>query len=218
MLSDMRVPRLIALLLLSMGLSAHAAPCGKDRSQELKSLHDGDQLDRAVDWSGLSRQDIAKIERRDEKRRKRVAKIFAEGCLKTADDYFHAAMVYQHGPAAEHTFQTYIWASRAVQLGRDDAKILVRCGIDRHLMDRGQKQIYATQGSQIPGDPHGCYCLWPVEASSTDEDRRKLDGKTLAEQLSWIDGINAGKSCKPATICPFEAKPVPRGSIPGVDW
>ncbi|MBI3298979.1 MAG: hypothetical protein HYZ75_12485 [Elusimicrobia bacterium] len=214
--------RAIASLVLAAGLSAHAGasddPCKTDRSQELKSLYDADQRDRSVDWSRQSPEALKKIERRDDKRRKRVAAIFAEGCLRTADDYFHAAMVFQHGPAAEHSYQTYIWASRAVLLGKEDAKILVTCGIDRHLMTRGQKQIYATQGSQLPGDPNGCYCLWPVEESSTDEDRRKLGAKTVAEQLTWIDGLNAGKTCKPAVICPFEAKPVPRGSLPGVDW
>lgn len=216
------------LFLFGLGLnSAQAAqkvtieagnPCKADRSRKLKALHDADQNDRSSDWSTLPQETLVQISERDEQRRKRVAEIFAEGCIRTADDYYHAAMVFQHGTVPDHYLQTYLWASKAVELGKEDAKWLVVRGIDRNLMERGYKQIYATQGFQILDDRYGCFCLWPVESSATDEDRRKMGAKTLAEQLKWVDVLNAGKSCKPASICQIGAKSVPRGSMPGIAW
>jgi hypothetical protein len=192
--------------------------CPSARSGELQSLRDADQKDRDADWSTLPEKTLDQISARDDQRRKRVAEIFAEGCIKTGGDYYNAALVFQHGTSPDHFFQTYIWASRAVALGKAEAGWLVVRGIDRYLMDSGYKQIYATQGFSMPDDAHQCICVWPVETSATDDDRRKMSAKTLAEQLKWADGLNAGKSCKPAEICRIEAKPVPRGSLAGVAW
>jgi hypothetical protein len=67
------------------------------RAKELVELEAADQKDRegeikAVDWN--------RIRPRDLKRRERAAAIFAEGCVKTAADYFNIAMIYQHGDAS----------------------------------------------------------------------------------------------------------------------
>jgi hypothetical protein len=190
--------------------------CENSRSAELKALADADQADRSVEFSNLPEKEIKKISERDDQRRKRVGEIFAEGCLRVAADYNSAALIFQHGSAPEHFFQTYIWASRAVALGDPSARWLVSRGIDRYLMNTGSKQLYATQG--FSEGERGCSCLWPVEESATDEDRKKIGADTMAERLKWIDGLNTGKTCGPAAVCDIEAKPVPKGSVPGVAW
>ena len=190
-------------------------PCPQSRSAELKSLADADQKDRDVDFSKLPDKAAHKISGRDDKRRKRVAEIFAEGCLQTADDYHDAALIFQHGSAPDHFLLTYLWASRAVALGDPDAQWLVPRGIDRYLMNTGSKQLYATQGFS---QEHGCHCLWPVEETATDADRLKIGSKPLAEKMKWIDELNKEKQCAPAAFCDVEAKPVPKGSLPGVPW
>lgn len=183
--------------------------CKQSRSAELKALADADQKDRPnnVLAEGATGRDLV--------RRKRVAEIFAEGCLRTGADYENAALVFQHGSDPDHFLQTYIWASRAVALGDSDAQGLISCGIDRYLESVGRKQIYATQAFSTDG---GCNCLWPVEKTSTDDDRRLIGAKTLAEQFKWIDGMNAGKLCGPAAECDVAADPTPKGSLPGVAW
>lgn len=179
-------------------------------SQEIKAIMDADQLDRT--------QPTSRIDQKDKKRRERIAEIFADGCLKTADDYANAALVFQHGEVPDHFFQAYLWAARAVELGKDKSKSLMAAAIDRYLMNKGYKQIYATQAT-MPHETHGCWCLWPVEEISTDADRRKLDRDPLADQMKWVDRLNSGaSSCGPAAVCPADAKPVPKGSLPGVAW
>lgn len=212
----------LPLILLSAFLlapqPAHAAapePC-QGRSEEIKAIADADQRDRqSGHWS---EKEWSEVERRDRERRERVAAIFADGCFKTAADYRNAALVFQHGSAPDHFFQTYLWSRRAVELGDKNAVEMAALGLDRYLEYTGRKQIYASQARVLP-ETDGCNCLWPVEDSSTDEDRRKHRRPPLADALSWVDQLNAGKpSCRHGLVCPVDAKPVPRGSLPGVDW
>ncbi|HEX4048279.1 MAG TPA: hypothetical protein VH309_10620 [Elusimicrobiota bacterium] len=208
---------LLALAGLCLAAASSAAPqkidftsgCKQNRSAELKALADADQKDRPdnVLAAGAQERDLA--------RRKRVGEIFGEGCLRTGKDYENAALVFQHGTDPEHYLQTYIWAAHAVALGDEDAQWLISRGIDRYLMHIGRKQLYATQSFGTDG---GCSCLWPVEKTSTDDDRRLIGAPTVAEQLKEIDGENEGKLCGHAGECAVEAAPTPKGSIPGVAW
>ncbi|MFA5137647.1 MAG: hypothetical protein WC728_00325 [Elusimicrobiota bacterium] len=202
----------------SHGLAGEA--CGgkvhERRSAELASIYDADQADRA-DFTKMTLAAMLKMSRRDERRIRRVAEIFAEGCLKTGKDYYHAAMVFQHGRSPDHFLQTYLWSSQAVALGDDRGNWLRAAGVDRYLMNTGRKQLYATQAQGMGPGTDTCYCLWPLEETATDEDRKAIGARTLEEQWAWIDGMNKGKDCG-RKFCPREAKPTPKGSLPGVNW
>jgi hypothetical protein len=82
-------------------------------------------------------------------------------------------------------------------------------------MDNEYKQIYATQGNQ---DPAGCFCLWPVEKTATDDFRRKAGAKTIDDQLKWIADLNKNEPKCKAAVCPQAAKPAVKGVLPGVVW
>jgi hypothetical protein len=77
----------------------------KSRSRELQHLRADDQLDREGFLETSTEKEIAKLQKKDLERRKRVAEIFAEGCLKSAEDYMAAALIYQHGdtPVSEQS-------------------------------------------------------------------------------------------------------------------
>src|SRR5439155_26203344 len=65
-------------------------------SKELRCFPDQDQADRAPaasDWSVVGP--------RDRVRSRRVKELFAGNGLHTANDYYHAAMILQHGEAPE---------------------------------------------------------------------------------------------------------------------
>src|SRR5262245_21169525 len=90
---------LAGMLVAGACLLAHAAPgtttkpssSAKNDNAELKRLHDEDQADREsdnIDWRVVGP--------RDEARLKRVKELFAANALRTANDYYHAAMVLQH--------------------------------------------------------------------------------------------------------------------------
>jgi hypothetical protein len=64
-----------------------------DTSDELKAIFEADQQDRRDQaWD--------RIRTEDSKRRLRVLELLGSGSVGSPDDYFHAAMVFQHGHPA----------------------------------------------------------------------------------------------------------------------
>jgi hypothetical protein len=187
-------------------------------SQELKKIYEADQSDRS-DFESKDSSEILHMLGRDRARRTRVAEIFAKGCLQSADDYVHAATVFQHGEVPDHFYQVYIWAMRAVQLGKNNAGQLAANGIDRFLAKSGRKQLYGGHAEleAWEGDPsERCFCLWPTESSFPESRRKSIGAKTKKELVAWLVEINQGREGCVNTYCKVEAKPSPRGSVPGV--
>lgn len=195
----------------------------KARSLELGEIFRVDQTDRdplegRSELKGDPQETWSKVAQNDFQRRKRVAEIFGEGCITTADDYYHAAMVFQHGMIPDHFFQAYIWSSRATELGNKDAKWLSGASLDRYLMNRGYKQIYATQAKTMDNNPASCWCLWPVEETATEDLRKTFGVKTVREQMLWVETLNKDKKGCKSSFCSAEAKPVAKNSLAGVSW
>jgi len=107
----------------------------------------------------------------DTKRRVRVAEIAAEACLKDKNDYFTAAVVFQHGSLPEHYMQAIIYANKAMELGHPVVKPLRLAAIDRYLMSLGHKQIFGSQVTapaaykEFENEKDTIPCLWPIEDS-----------------------------------------------------
>jgi hypothetical protein len=139
-------------------------------NDELSALYRQDQADRR---DGL----IADIQARDERRRRRVEELVAAGALSAAEDYFHAAMVFQHGSRREHYRRAHEMAERAVELGCRRARWLAAAAHDRWLMVAGLPQKYGTQ-YRADGDR---WVLWEVDPTTTDQERADWDVPPLAE-------------------------------------
>ena len=65
-------------------------------SDELRALYDADQRDRREGLYGT-----AELTERDGQRRARVDELLRAEGLQTGSDFFHAAMIYQHGTEAD---------------------------------------------------------------------------------------------------------------------
>jgi len=217
---------ILVILALNFGGCAHArvssttfSSCAEHpdqypaRSAELQTIVDADQADRQgpidkIDWS--------KILPRDLEREVRVANIFAEGCLKDSRDYAAAAMVYQHGETADHVYQTFIWAKKAVDLGDQTQKWLTVAGLDRYLVRIGRKQLFATQYGKDNGNP--CWCLEPIETTFPENKRiewAKLSLDQALDRLELYFNKDQQKVCEKVRYCHHELKPTPVGTVPG---
>ena len=165
------------------GLSAHReAPSGQSSSlqdnEELRQLYVDDQADRspadarAIDWSVVGARDRA--------RQSRVKALFSQGGLQTADDYYHAAMILQHGDAPEDFLLAHEFCVVAIIKGKNDheTRWLVASAEDRFLTRIGRPQRFATQFG-VEGD--GLWTLSPVDTSITDELRRLMGAHSLEE-------------------------------------
>lgn len=221
-------PLVIFAILTATSRAAHASaeslvPCARNekihaaRAKELQKILAADQSDdrKKMEEHPERPLDMAKLEHmadHDRKRRERVGKFFAEGCLKDASDYAAAAMVYQHGNVPDHYYQAFVWAQRAVEHGDESQKHLVALAIDRYLVSTGRKQLFASQFSKNADS--ACLCMEPVEPSFPAGQREKFQKNTLADQLTWLQTTNGKAEC-PDSFCRHELRETPAGSVPG---
>jgi hypothetical protein len=182
----------------------------KKLSAELKTIVQQDQADRALPYD---QTDWSKVSARDLQRRLRVAAIFAEGCFKEASDYASAALVYQHGTAADHFYQTFLWASRAVELGDESRRWLVAAGLDRYLVKLERKQLFGTQFGRAGTGP---WCIQPVEPTFPEKRRLEYIKKSLNESIDqFIFGMKLKLRREDIRDCEPKLSESPRGSVPG---
>lgn len=170
------------------GVEARRAENEKKNNAELTRLHHEDQADRSgdpgkIDWSVVGPRDRA--------RRARVTQILAEGGAKTAADYFHAALVFQHGDTDEEIAKAHELALKTVEIDSEypSARWLAAASKDRLLTRQGKPQLYATQFHKVDGK----WVLYEVDPSVTDEERAKWDCPPLAEAKRRAEAMNAGQ-------------------------
>jgi hypothetical protein len=151
---------------------------------ELTKLYEQDQADRRGSLDELA----PGIERRDAERRERVLELLAQGALRAADDYFHAAMIFQHGDSVADIDRARELALQAIALdpGHQTARWLAAASEDRALMYRGEPQRWGTQFKRVDGR----WRLWPVDATTTDEERASRGVPSLAEQEARERALN----------------------------
>ncbi len=201
------VPPLTSIQATTVYTDCHHDPTKQAaRSKELHELFLADQKDR---------KDVAPadFQQRDRIRRMRVGEIFGEGCIKSAQDYLHAAIVFQHGDAPDHFYQTFLFSLRGSQLGDSKQLRNAALGLDRFLVKTQRKQLFGSQA--FKENSGSCWCLEPLEKSFPDGERKKYMGATLKDQRTWIDNLNAGAACGPAEECKHSLADTPKGSIPG---
>jgi hypothetical protein len=147
---------------------------------ELRRLFEADQRDRSGD---IREVDWDQLRDRDRQRRRRVEALIAGGALRRgphAEDYFHAAMVFQHGEGSDDIRRAYELASKAAELGMDRARWLAAAAYDRWLMTEGRPQKYGTQYQARDGR----WVLYEVDPATTDDERAEWNVPPLAESLA----------------------------------
>ena len=172
---------LLALFVLCSSLSIARDQAAVASNPELERLYSEDQSDRTsgpVDWSVVSKRDLA--------RHDRVIQLYRSGMLKVGKDYFHAAMILQHGDKPEDFLLCHELCVTAVFGHADEsgewlngAKWLAAASEDRFLQSIGRKQRFGTQFRTINPDP--TWHLSEIEDGVTDESRKIWNVPSLAE-------------------------------------
>jgi len=158
-------------------------------NRELYDICNADQADRQLDWSSMPREAFLRIIKRDSLRLARVREIIEEGTLILADDYFHAALVLQHGLDSSAYRQANEMARKAVELNPEfpDGRWLVAATKDRWLVSIGQPQIYGTQRYFRDG-------RWTTEPFDTtvisDGERRLVGISPFRDILARVEKLN----------------------------
>jgi hypothetical protein len=93
-------------------------------------------------WPVLADEVIA---RHDDERRARVHELLHAEKIQAGQDFWFAAMVFQHGQIPEDYLLAHVLASTAVAKGNRNGLWLAAASLDRYLLSVGKKQIYGTQ-------------------------------------------------------------------------
>ncbi|MFT3709128.1 MAG: hypothetical protein QM817_15905 [Archangium sp.] len=159
-------------------------------NRELTTLFEADQGDRQgnIDWKVVGPRDL--------EREKRVDEILSANGAKTADDFWHAAMVFQHGATVAHIEKARSLALEAVKRDpdHDSARWLAAAALDRKLMYEGKPQKFGTQYKRA--DDSSPWKLWQVDPSTTDEERIAWNVPTLEQAKAREAQMNAAPAPK----------------------
>lgn len=148
-------------------------------NQELFQLYKADQNDR-------SNGDFTWY--RDEQRLEKVSELVSSGQLKVADDFYHAAIIFQHGRISENYKKAHELALRAVELNPSfkKAKWLACAAEDRYLHSLGKPQIWGTQFNGV-----GCITMEPFDRTVKNDLERIANGVPTIVQLEiYLDKTN----------------------------
>jgi hypothetical protein len=110
-------------------------------NHELSAIFDADQADRK---DGL-KTDWTVVAPRDKVRRARVKQMLDDGQLHSADDFYRAAFVFQHGDEPNDFLLAHVLAMAAQGMGQPQAGWIAMATLDRYLQKVGQAQVLGTQ-------------------------------------------------------------------------
>jgi hypothetical protein len=176
----------LALILSCLAVPAAAQPTGAD-NHEMAVIVAADQ---AIRSGGPVDPQVMMLA--DAERRHRTRELFDSGALSTANDFYAAAFVFQHGSVPEDYLLAHVFAVRSLALGRHDAEWIAAASLDRYLQNVGTSQVYGTQYS-FKGEPgKATTTMEPYDrALLTDALRVAAGTHTLAEQDARLPEMDA---------------------------
>lgn len=169
----------VVLMLAAVPLATVARePADNPRLTEMYEADQAVRKTHPIDWSKVAPMDRA--------HQQEAVALLRQGEVRTAADYFHAAMIMQHAEA----FEDYQLAFSLARIGyaldpsNKHARWLSAAAWDRALMSKGVPQWYATQYRPTPA---GAMELYPVvESVVTDAERAALGVPTLQEAKDMV--------------------------------
>lgn len=168
-------------------LAALSAAALAQNNPDLAAMFAADQAERQgenIDWAAVSAQDA--------ERRRTVMSILNAGGVRTALDFYNAAMIFQHGDSEDDIRLAHSFATIAASLGDTSAaRWLQAASWDRLLLRFGQPQWY---GTQYVRDSSGRWTLYEVQPDAvTDEQRSAWSVPSLAEARARVAQLNGDR-------------------------
>jgi hypothetical protein len=156
-------------------------------NHELTEIFDVDQADRK---EGLN-TDWAVVAPRDKARRAKVRQMLDAGELHSADDFYHAAFIFQHGDEPNDYLLAHVLAMAAQGKGQPQAGWIAMATLDRYLQKVGQAQVLGTQSVNGAGGAltRGLY----DEALIPDSLRVALGVPTRVQEAAQRAAMEAGR-------------------------
>ena len=158
-------------------------------NQELLTLYQADKQER-VNQPKVNTAEYKAMRGRDLQRRNHVMKLVTANELNSAEDYYYAAHIMNHGDTPEDARTAHLLALRSSELGYRPARWLAAASYDRWQMYQGKPQKYGTNYVYDGAKDR----LWDVDPNTTDEERAEWDVHPLAEQIRKAEEANQHKT------------------------
>lgn len=155
-----------------------AFSCSVKNNPRLAELAESDQTDRKTDNPEISKNDMSRLQE--------VKALYKNNVLRTSDDFYNAAIVFQHGEEPNDYLTANQLAEQAVNINPENqnAKILVAQSMDRYLLSTNKPQIFGTQRIELGELEY----LQQIDTSQISDNRRKELGlMTLEELLNYFN-------------------------------
>jgi hypothetical protein len=145
------------LLCISIPLSAQTSSAASSDTphKTVQQLFQDDQNDMPGHGpNGTSLVDGQQYDTRVAVRQKQIRALLSDGGIRTGEDFYDAAFVFQHGQSADDYLFAHALAMDAVVKGYDTAKWIAAATLDRYLQIINQPQIFGTQYPLDSNKPH----------------------------------------------------------------
>lgn len=174
------------IVALVFGLVTVIANAQLSSNDELKKLVRADQADREtndIDWPS--------VDLRDKERATKIVEILKEGKIKTAEDFYNARLIFQHGDSPDDMKLAFSLAIISARLApaHPALKWLAAAAWDRYMMWKKLPQWYGTQ-SQFFKET-GRTSLYPILPDAvSDAERAEAQVPPLSKIISDIEAKN----------------------------
>ncbi|HEY4949178.1 MAG TPA: hypothetical protein VIH88_02475 [Candidatus Acidoferrales bacterium] len=197
----MKLQRLLCVIAVVIGFSTillafherTASAIGQETTStnDLKAIYDDDQNDR-------TNINAASIQH-DADRREQIHRLLNAGRVQSGEDYYFAAMVYQHGQTPHDYLLAHVLAMTSVAKGYKDGIWLAAATLDRYLQSVKEPQIFGTQYFQWGKNP---YSQEPYDKDLvSDSLRAAWCVAPYSTQIENLKAINAGKDFQSTRVC-----------------
>lgn len=153
-------------------------------NSKLKLIYDNDRNSRnsdEINWDSLVVEDSIRLFS--------VFEMVKSNELKTANDFYRAALIFQHGDDSSAYGMAIVCMKRAIELDSSISKWMLAAAIDRELMSRNKPQIYGTQFIKKGRD--GMWERYLIDSTVISDKERVFYGvETLEQQHSTIREMN----------------------------
>ena len=135
-----------------------------------------------------------------------MRELIEQNQLRSGADYQHAAMIFQHGDAADDYLLAHVLAVTALGRGDVDARWLAAATLDRYLQKIGQAQIFGTHFSSSMEGGKEKWSMDPYHRTLISPELREANCVPDPEdQAEMLRAFSMGQEPRPAKKPPCDA-------------
>lgn len=171
---DTELKKIYAVIFCLVSFAASAQPSSNEESKVLVRNDQSERSSTKIDW--------AAVDLRDKERATKVTQMLREGQIKTAEDFYNAGLIFQHGSSAEEIKLAFSLATISARLdpSHPAPKWLAAAAFDRYMVWKKLPQWYGTQSQFVKET--GKTQLYPIlPGAVSDEERAEANVPPLAK-------------------------------------